>query len=156
MSRSVTGHRALAPTPPKRYRTRMSKTRFVTVSTTVAKATQVRRIARSILDAHLAACVQWWPLHSLYRWKGKLESSREFVLACKTRSSLAAALTRHLRLHHPYEVPEIIVTPILTGLPSYLAWITEETIPTSDGRQPRLTFSPPPTKKLPSRKNRNV
>lgn len=132
----------------------MSKAQFVTVTTTLANATQARRLGRNILEAHLAACIQCWPIQSLYRWQGKIETAREIVLACKTRAGLTSALKDFIRAKHPYEVPEIIVTGIHGGLPAYLTWIAAETVQSTFPRQPRLTFRPPPTKKSPSRKGR--
>jgi periplasmic divalent cation tolerance protein len=127
----------------------MSKTRFVTVTTTLAKPSQANRLARKIVDSRLAACAQLWPLHSIYRWQGKTESASETALVCKTRARLAPVLVEFIRSLHPYEVPEVVVTPILDGLPAYLAWIEQETSP----GQPRLTFPPLPTKKSPSKKS---
>lgn len=132
----------------------MPKDQFVTVTTTLAQAKQANQLARKILEARLAACVHLWPIHSLYRWKGKIESNREILLACKTRATFAAALKEFISSRHPYEVPEIVITPIQGGLPSYLKWIIAETSTTS--RQPRLTFPPPPTIKSSSRKGRKA
>jgi periplasmic divalent cation tolerance protein len=130
----------------------MSKTRFVTLSTTLAKPGQASRLARKIVESRLAACVQFWPIHSVYRWKGKMESSKEITLVCKTRAGLAQALMEFIHALHPYEVPEVVVTPLAGGLATYLGWIEEETT----GRQPRLTFAPAPTKKSLSRKGRKA
>jgi periplasmic divalent cation tolerance protein len=132
----------------------MSKAQFVTVTTTLANKAQANRLGRVILEARLAACVQLWPIHSLYWWKGKIESAREIALVCKTRAHHAAKLESFIAGRHPYEVPEIIVAPIHGGLPAYLAWMAAETAPAP--RQPRLTFPAPPTKKSPSRKGRKT
>ena len=105
----------------------MSKEKYKCVMTTVAGETQAVAMAEAIVRGRLAACVQFWPIRSTYWWKGKVESGNEFILLCKTRASLVRALQRHIRTHHMYEVPEIVVIPIETGLPSYLAWITAET-----------------------------
>ncbi|MEI6167650.1 MAG: divalent-cation tolerance protein CutA [bacterium] len=105
----------------------MNDTSYVTVTTTSDSEALAIKLAEMITAARLASCVQFWPIRSVYWWQGKLESGTEFILQCKTRSSLAPALQEFIRSHHPYEVPEIIITPILGGHPPYLAWIDQET-----------------------------
>jgi periplasmic divalent cation tolerance protein len=105
----------------------MNETSHVVVTTTSESEDLAIKLAGQITSARLAACVQFWPIRSVYWWQGKMESGAEFILQCKTRASLAPALRDFIRAHHPYEVPEIIVTPILDAAPSYLAWIDQET-----------------------------
>lgn len=97
------------------------------MTTTLATRKQALEMATAIVKAGLAACVQQWPVHSTYRWKGKIESGREHLLSCKTRAARATALQRFIREHHPYEVPEIIATPISGGFPAYMSWLRRET-----------------------------
>ena len=97
------------------------------VTTTIGNRKQATALATSIVEARLAACVQQGAIQSVYRWKGKMDSGKEILLSCKTRAALAPALLKFIRAQHPYELPEIIVTPITDGLPAYLAWIRKET-----------------------------
>lgn len=105
----------------------MNAPSYVVVTTTSESEELAIKLAEQIASARLAACVQFWPIQSVYWWQGKMDSGTEFILQCKTRASLAPALQDFIRTHHPYEVPEIIVTPILGGHPAYLAWIDQET-----------------------------
>jgi periplasmic divalent cation tolerance protein len=100
---------------------------FVAVVTTVDGRARAAKLARRIVEARLAACVQFFPIHSLYRWKGKVESAAEWMLLAKTKRELASELIAFIRRHHTYEVPEIVVTPITGGLRAYLDWIGAET-----------------------------
>jgi len=127
--------------------TLMSKEKYKCVMTTVGGDAQAVAMAEAIVRGRLAACVQFWPIRSAYGWKGRVESGHEMILLCKTRASRVNALQGFIRIHHPYEVPEIVVTPIETGSPSYLAWITAET------SEPPLTFSASATRKRSSRSN---
>ena len=131
----------------------MSNVRFVVVTTTVSRKTAAAKLAREIVESRLAACVQMWPIASVYRWRDKVETENEYALVCKTRAAVAAALQAFIRGRHVYEVPEIIVSPILGGLPAYLNWLAQETTP---ARQPTLTFRQPATKKAASRKGRKA
>ncbi len=86
-----------------------------------------RRIARGVLDARLAACANFVPIESLYRWKGELAEARETLIVFKTRSGLLPELIRQVKASHPYEVPCIVSYPMGPAWPGYLAWIDEET-----------------------------
>ena len=112
----------------------MNKNTYVIVSTTVADEKRAEILADLTLSAKLAACVQFWPIRSLYRWQGKVESGTEFILQCKTRACLTAPLQELIRANHPYELPEIIVTPIIEGHPPYLEWLGQETSSNEPGR----------------------
>ena len=99
----------------------------VVVTTTVSGSKEAKRVAARIVESRLGACVQAMPIRSLYRWKGRVESAGEVLLAIKTRSGLARRLTAFIRALHSYEVPEILVMPVKGGLPEYLEWIYGET-----------------------------
>jgi periplasmic divalent cation tolerance protein len=84
-------------------------------------------LAKSLLDANLAACVNIMPVRSLYRWKGESCDDGEHLLIIKTRRGLADAVIRALKAEHPGEVPEIIVLPVIAGHAPYLDWVYGET-----------------------------
>lgn len=93
---------------------------------TCSSAKEARRIARDLVEGRLAACVNivTAPIESVYRWKGKLEMSKEFLLIIKTARGRFAAVERAIRKLHSYEVPEIIALPIASGSRDYLAWLS--------------------------------
>lgn len=99
----------------------------IVVTTAVASQREADDLAGILVVARLAACVQTSPIRSTYRWKGKVERAEEVLLVIKTSARRRAALMRCIREHHPYELPEILVTPIHGGLPAYLRWIQTET-----------------------------
>jgi periplasmic divalent cation tolerance protein len=88
-----------------------------------------REIANLLLEQKLAACVNIIsPINSLYVWEGKINDDEEALLVVKTRAELLKdGLIPAVQSIHPYEVPEILALPILTGLESYLGWIEEVT-----------------------------
>jgi periplasmic divalent cation tolerance protein len=107
----------------------MASTRpsLVIVTTSLDKPAAARRLARLVIHARLAACVQAIPIRSLYRWKGKVESAPETLLLAKTTSRRARALMAFIRRHHPYELPEILVSPVTGALAGYRDWVERET-----------------------------
>ena len=101
--------------------------RVVAVST-VNKPEDAERIARALVERGLAACVNVVPgVVSIYRWKGQIEREGELLLVIKTRTERIEALREALVTLHPYEVPELIVLPIMGGHAPYLAWLDENT-----------------------------
>lgn len=102
----------------------------ILVLTSLPDGDSARRLARELVEARLAACVQIGaPVESLYHWRGRLETATEVPVAIKTRSAAWPDLERAIRASHPYELPEIVAVPILDALPDYLAWIDAETRP---------------------------
>ena len=84
-------------------------------------------LAGSLVAARLAACVNIGPaVESMYHWQGEIETGHEVPLAIKTRAALLRPLETAILAQHPYELPEIIVVPIIDGLDRYLHWIAEE------------------------------
>jgi periplasmic divalent cation tolerance protein len=101
---------------------------FMQVVTTVDSEESGERLARGIVDARLAACVQIvGPIRSLYWWQGSIDDTREWQLIIKTISERLAALEAHIKENHSYETPEITVTEIVGGSREYLDWISAET-----------------------------
>ena len=87
------------------------------------------KISQSILQKKLAACVSIIPgVNSAYRWQGEIETDSEFLLFIKSRASLLDLIITEVSNHHPYDVPEIIALPILSGSQAYLNWIEESTV----------------------------
>jgi len=99
----------------------------VVVLVTCGSAKEARRIAKAAVEQKLAACVNILDarVQSIYRWKGKVESAREFLLVMKTSRRRVAALQKKIEQLHSYDVPEIIALPIVAGSRGYLAWIAD-------------------------------
>jgi periplasmic divalent cation tolerance protein len=100
----------------------------ILVLTSLPDIEAARRMARELVEARLAACVQIGaPVESLYHWQGRVETASEIPLAIKTRTEAFSALAAAIRARHPYELPEIVAVDFTDALPDYLRWIDEET-----------------------------
>jgi periplasmic divalent cation tolerance protein len=105
-------------------------TDLVIVLTTVPAGDVGDRLARTLVEERLAACVNVLaPMRSAYRWRGIVESEAEQQLVIKTRRSLMPRLTARLTVLHPYELPEILMLDVAQGSEAYLAWVRESTSP---------------------------
>ena len=88
------------------------------------------RIARELVEARIAACVQVLPgLRSVYRWEGVVETANEVLLVAKTWDDRLGALIEAVRASHPYALAEIMAVPAVGGLAAYLDWVRDETRP---------------------------
>jgi periplasmic divalent cation tolerance protein len=99
----------------------------IVVLVTCGSVKEARTIARALVQGKLAACVNILPsaVESIYRWKGKVESAKEFLLVIKTARKQFAAVEFEVRRLHSYDVPEIVALPIASGSRDYLSWIAE-------------------------------
>jgi periplasmic divalent cation tolerance protein len=97
------------------------------VLVTCGSLKEARRIARAVVTKRLAACanIVLSRVESIYRWKGKVERAREFLMIIKTNSKRLPALEREVKRLHSYDVPEFIALPIAAGSSDYLRWLQE-------------------------------
>lgn len=97
------------------------------VLVTCSTLAEARRIARAVVEARLAACVNILSggVTSVYRWKGKVESARERLLLIKTSRKRLGKLQAAVEQLHSYDVPEFIAVPIVAGSRAYLGWVEE-------------------------------
>jgi len=87
-----------------------------------------RKIAKAVVEKKLAACVNLVsaPVESVYRWKGKVECAKEFLLLIKTTGRRVKELETEIARLHSYEVPEFLVLRVVDGLKRYLEWLVDE------------------------------
>ncbi len=100
----------------------------VLIVTNYPDPTSATALAEELIKQHLAACVNVSSAgRSIYRWQGKIESAEEFQVWIKTRKQHYDRVEQLIKMMHPYELPEIIMVPIIGGLTAYLQWINDET-----------------------------
>ena len=96
------------------------------VLTTAGSEEEAKKIANHLVELRLAACVNIVPeIESIYRWQGKVESSREWLLVIKTSSDLFFAVRDAIHELHSYELPECIAINIEDGSAEYLEWLAD-------------------------------
>lgn len=106
----------------------MAAEEFIAVLVTVGSAIEAERIAESLVEERLAACVNIvGPIRSIYRWQGVIERGEEQLLVVKTRRALFEALSTRVHELHSYSMPEVLAFSIDSGAAAYLAWIAEST-----------------------------
>lgn len=99
---------------------------LVLVHTTCANVAAAERLAKGLVSERLAACVSVGPeARSVYPWQGQIEIQAEVPLTIKTRPETVPSLKAYVLEHHDYEVPELLVTPVIDGHRPYLDWARE-------------------------------
>jgi len=107
-------------------------TNQIIVTTACGSAEEARMLAKRLLEARLAACVNvLMQNRSFYWWKGMIEEAEEWILLVKTSHELFGQVRSLIESAHSYELPEVLALPVLDGSPNYLAWLRSELAPAS-------------------------
>ena len=109
------------------YSDAVSNPGSLVVLSTFPDADTAARVARTLVEEQLAACVNLLPMvRSIYRWEGKVCDEAETLALIKTTAERYAALAAKIAELHPYQVPEVIALPLADGNPPYLAWLAAQ------------------------------
>lgn len=102
-------------------------TDYIQVTTVTSSQKEAENIARALLEARLAGCIQiFGPISSTYWWQGTIESAQEWTCYIKTNRQLYPQVEATIRRLHSYKVPEILVSAVVTGNQDYLKWLDGE------------------------------
>ena len=102
----------------------------ILVLVTASSRREARKIARHLVDTRLAACVNVsQPIQSIYRWEGKVQEDKEFLLHIKSTRDLFPEVRKAIQNTHSYKIPEIVCLPIVDGSMEYLSWVGESVKP---------------------------
>ena len=100
----------------------------ILVLTTFPDIDTAQQMSQEMVRAKLAACVNIVPAgQSIYMWKGEICKETEHIAVIKTTDNRYPELELYIKKQHPYELPEIITTPITAGSQDYLTWLTTNT-----------------------------
>jgi len=99
----------------------------IIVFSTCGTEEEADKLARELVEARLAACVNIVPgARSVYRWKGAIESAAEWLLVIKSSRGRFEGLSAALEKAHSYEIPEVLAVPVVEGSRNYLNWLEGE------------------------------
>ena len=96
------------------------------VLTTTPNASEAENLARKIIEAKLAACVQVLPpMKSFYFWEGAVQTEAEHLLLIKTLPEKYDELENFIQTNHSYDVPEIVALSAEKVSAKYFSWIKD-------------------------------
>jgi len=94
--------------------------------TTTETREDALKVGQGLVEARLAACIQiTGAVTSIYPWKGRIESAKEFRLAIKFPTANADAIAKWLEDNHPYDLPQWVYSRLDGGSEKYLKWVTD-------------------------------
>ena len=100
---------------------------------TAANEDEARRIAKTLVEERLAACVNiLGRIDSVYHWEGAVQSSEEIAFLAKTTEACFDALAARVRELHSYDLPCVVAVPLALGEAAFLGWIGENVRPGSN------------------------
>ena len=99
-------------------------TDIIIILVTAGSEGEAEKIAQTLVEERLAACVNIIsPIRSIYRWEGKTQDDREWLLVIKTEQKHFVDVEARVRSLHSYQVPEVIALPVVDGSQRYLEWV---------------------------------
>jgi periplasmic divalent cation tolerance protein len=97
---------------------------MLVVLTTAPNTEEAENLARKIVEARLAACVQVLPqMKSFYFWEGAIQLDAEHLLLIKTLPEKFDELRDFIQSNHSYSVPEIVALAAEKVSDSYFKWL---------------------------------
>ena len=105
----------------------MRETEYRVVLVTCGTLEESRKLARAMVEKHLAACVNivTHAVESFYMWEEKLENASEYLLVIKTSEERLEELKNAVLEMHSYDTPEFVALPVVAGTEEYLKWVGE-------------------------------
>ena len=102
---------------------------MIIVLTTVPNTEEAETLARKIVEARLAACVQVLPaMKSFYFWEGAVQADSEHLLLIKTLAEKFDELKDFIESNHSYSVPEIVAVAAEKVSENYFKWLNEAVV----------------------------
>lgn len=104
------------------------KEKFIQISWTCGSIDEARKVARFLVLERLVACANIIPwVESVFMWNQQLETTQETKVIFKTTKRLFHKVKQIILENSKYEVPEILMIPIIDGNQAYLDWVEEST-----------------------------
>jgi len=79
----------------------------VSIYTTCSGLQEAKDIGFSAIRDRLAACVDFWPISSIYPWQGVIEEIDQYILIFTTQKAKCHDLIQFIGKMHSYKIPFI-------------------------------------------------
>ncbi|MFA4907147.1 MAG: divalent-cation tolerance protein CutA [archaeon] len=98
---------------------------MIEVHVTFPSKKEAENASGSLLEKKLAACTLIFPVESAYKWKGKTEKAKEFLMIAKSEKMLFARIKAEIKRLHSYETPFIAMLEAKANK-EYEKWLSSE------------------------------
>lgn len=103
-------------------------TEEVIILVTAGTQEEAEKISEDLVAKKLIACANVVSgVHSIFRWQGETCREAEMLLIMKSVSGRVEQIIERVKELHSYQVPEVLVLPIIAGSQEYLNWLKTET-----------------------------
>lgn len=99
---------------------------MIVIYITCKNSTEAKKIGKAIVSKKLAACANFFPIKSVYKWKGKMVEDNEIVLLLKTVDKNFSKIRKEVKKLHSYEVPCILKIKVDANK-EYENWVNKST-----------------------------
>lgn len=99
---------------------------MVFIYTTCANMEEARKLGTMMVEQKVAACVDMWPIHSIYEWEGKVTDHEEAMLRVTTLEARLQMVDQIISKNHSYSVPMIATVDVRRINPEYREWLVKE------------------------------
>lgn len=102
----------------------MNKKRLVQIQWTCGSIDEARRVSRYLVQERLVACANIIPwVESVFLWDNRLHTQQETKVIFKTLEDRFEVVKKVILENAKYELPEILMTPVIEGNKPYLEWV---------------------------------
>lgn len=96
---------------------------MIFIYTTARDQEEADKLSQLILDAKLAACVNSWPIQSMYVWEGEMKKETEVALIMKTIEQKFQEIEQLILKNHSYKNPCIVSLDLKRMNPDFKSWV---------------------------------
>lgn len=100
--------------------------RMVFIYTTCATLDEAKRLGKLMIESKHAACVDIWPIQSMYNWKGKLEDISQAMLMITTLEKKIQEVDDLISHNHSYAMPLIAGVDVRRMNHEYKEWMASQ------------------------------
>ncbi len=98
---------------------------MVFIYTTCRDIGSARKLGKKIIEGKMGACVDMWPVESMYYWQGELQSTTQALLMVTTLEKNLQAVDDLMSAKHDYSVPMIAGVDIRRINHDYKEWMSQ-------------------------------
>jgi periplasmic divalent cation tolerance protein len=102
----------------------MNNKQIVVIKTYCGTEAETIKMAKELVNNRLAACCNYSPCNSIFRWKNELEVAQEWILSIKTIEANCQAIVKSIQKEHSYDLPAIIIEKKDVNS-EYFTWVFE-------------------------------
>ena len=96
---------------------------MIFIYSTFPNKKEVKEIGEGLVKNKLVACVNIFPIESIYLWRNKIIKDKEFAAIIKTKKENFEKVEKFILENHSYDTPCIIEIPLGRITKKYLSWL---------------------------------